>query len=853
MDSFEVLWESFEKRNNLLSQKYSKPSHLPHTILNMNNTSSKTLVPTNQIKLLVVENERLRKNVGEILRYMKQEENHMKHNLILPMNNKIREMNSLKGQNRMLNSEIRAQKDQNLKLTEKNTEFKIEISEYKKKLEKLEGKLNKRETLLRRNSKFSILASPVLTDDLEKMYRIKINNLIKKNKQILDAKTLIKIENNNLRLQNRNLKKDLLKKETPDDGLKSEISTELNQIKLFISNLNKMPTKDGENEVKLFLNRFNKFQDDFGKKIDASVHQNSDLKSMALQVNSLKEENFKLKQERDKAMDNQKQDQSKSLKEALKKLENQLKNKDQDLQSKNRLFDEQNNMLKNLKSKMESKKKEVKTLRSDLIIREKEITKLEILSQSQKEKVNFENYKSILDNLKSDLKGDNSLKELSLSKNILEAINKNQNQNKEIMDMKRALLENKESLKKEIENLKAQIFDQKLKVNNLNNQNLVKTQSIAQLETTLSEYKERIKEKDRKIQDLENKLKFKNKEIEKIEAKLSQNPKLDQTQMVFLQEKEKQLKERETELKDFKKNILEEIQSQRNFNLQQQPFVHSVYDNFNSPPQRFKNVHMSVQSPDEFDMASNKVMRMKKITQELLDKLKAQKDKYQELKEKLDKTKKKKNKLKDQLYELKNENMKLKNEMELFKAIEKDKETKFNYAEREKKNLEESFYDMEKKLKETKNELNDKIGLERQLKELRENEEFLKEMNKNREIQIIALERDKEDQEEILHKYVNQSELQSQRPNTHFKTLKKKNLKLKNFVLDLREAYISLQDQNNDLETKIEEEIQLREEIIESFHENVEKFEQKIYEFDEFKENLSILREKFKEAQKSGQ
>ena len=40
----------------------------------------------------------------------------------------------------------------------------------------------------------------------------------------------------------------------------------------------------------------------------------------------------------------------------------------------------------------------------------------------------------------------------------------------------------------------------------------------------------------------------------------------------------------------------------------------------------------------------------------------------------------------------------------------------------------------------------------------------------------------------------------------------------------------------------------LREEIIESLNERTEKFEAKIFEFEEFKENIQIFREKFCES-----
>jgi hypothetical protein len=53
------------------------------------------------------------------------------------------------------------------------------------------------------------------------------------------------------------------------------------------------------------------------------------------------------------------------------------------------------------------------------------------------------------------------------------------------------------------------------------------------------------------------------------------------------------------------------------------------------------------------------------------------------------------------------------------------------------------------------------------------------------------------------------------------------------------------------LETKLKEEQQLREEIVESFQTNTEKFEAKIFEFDDFKEKMYVLKRKFTEEDSS--
>lgn len=61
--------------------------------------------------------------------------------------------------------------------------------------------------------------------------------------------------------------------------------------------------------------------------------------------------------------------------------------------------------------------------------------------------------------------------------------------------------------------------------------------------------------------------------------------------------------------------------------------------------------------------------------------------------------------------------------------------------------------------------------------------------------------------------------------------------------MELQELYMQL-------ELKFKDEIHLREEIVENFSGNAETFETKIFEFEEFREKLGQLKDKFKEEDK---
>lgn len=99
-------------------------------------------------------------------------------------------------------------------------------------------------------------------------------------------------------------------------------------------------------------------------------------------------------------------------------------------------------------------------------------------------------------------------------------------------------------------------------------------------------------------------------------------------------------------------------------------------------------------------------------------------------------------------------------------------------------------------------------------------DQFYKEIGEQKDMQIFALEQKLQEQEELLRNSENfayQGDQRDDKNQGKLERLQKKYLKLKNFNLDLKEAFQELQNQYLMLESKLKEEELYREELMEAY------------------------------------
>ena len=388
MEIVSQIQQQLTHRDEILS-KYQKNTTKTYSIFTSSINSQDNTILTNKIKLLMVENDRLKGNISEILDLIKKENENL-YPYLKKLKEKVLVIDVLKKKIDILKNE-KIFFSENSKKIENSFEMrsKIVVEEYKEKIFILEKKLKNFE---KNNFKYNTKSK--LSSELEMMYKMKINNLLKKQKKILEEKTLLALENKNLNFRISNLRKKFEEiKKNGVDKKNENINEELIKIKNTLKNFKKDP-----NEKKKDLLPHLELLNDFQKKIMLKIdnNKNNDNNNKLLEENKILNE--KLKNEIKK---------KNNFYEENKYKENELiKNRDE-LQmkiSKIKIFMENEEKNKNLIFKYEKKieKLENEIEKNKYLLKEKEYD----IIKNLKEKKNFsenQNYEKIILNLKKEI------------------------------------------------------------------------------------------------------------------------------------------------------------------------------------------------------------------------------------------------------------------------------------------------------------------------------------------------------------------------------------------------------------------------------------------------------------------
>ena len=798
-------------------------------ILNGSQNNAKSSLE-DKVKLLALENERVRKLLTDLRAQIKREERVLNQNNIIMITNIIRNEDKLKTSVEKQEHELKSKISEvnllkeKLSILEKEKEGSTTgVKGYVLKIQQLEIKITELKAKLKEKHNESV--SVVDNTNISQMYKDKMMKLSETLNKVQNDNALIKFENTNLRNQVEKLKAELIKgtEVKEEDKLKNELSF----IKSTLVNLKdeqeerrKSQIVQPQTEESILQNSQRKTNFDYLYEENQGLQKR--LLSLEEQIKSYQKETSSLREELN----------STAYKSKIETLETSNKSLEKSLEQKNKEC-----------SDIEKELKHEKALRAELELKlhiaQTQVTE----NQSQ---------------LAREMERDNALyKQMIYSSKKEEGYQGDNDEGQFFKTQRRINLETDETnyrYKKRITELETENAgltksngEMKLNLQIIENKHIMelerKENKISTLTEKLEDLKANMQTKENTILKLETKLEKQLRETkDKIKELKSNFEKESQINFDKLKNEQERLYHKEKMLKDFKTSLLvndrQPFYSSRPIN----PTSTSLYEPGNHYIEEEER-ERSVQHIATSDTGN--VAKLKALVNELMEKLNSANNLIDNKSQKITNLKKEKDKLvkeNDQLTVEKNENI---NNLELLQKRLRTSENMVDKLRSQITDSEKHVEQLQKEISEKNEELRQKMNLIIKAEELEEKNEYYEDILEQQKEEIFMLQQKLEEADHYIQQLgENQSENSSasnqlgqiKHLKKEIKTLIKALKKSEDVIRWFKEEYSTLKE-------LYEEELEYRENIADEFFEKSQFFEDKVSKFEEFKHHIESLKQ----------